>query len=130
MRNPFSLARRNRRRGDRRSPLSSALLVVVLASTVSPAVAQNVLDQSAPLAKLVPADVGLFVEFHGLAVRLQRFRQNPQFARISKFPPWQNWNKNHGKDLSRIGRQIAQHLGVEASDVWDKVLGEALAVAV
>lgn len=82
------------------------------------------------LAALVPADVGVCLEAHGLAAAVGQFRASDHFERLGQFPPWRRWRDKEGRDLAAVSQQIASIVGVEPGDVWEKVVGHQMLLAI
>jgi hypothetical protein len=61
---------------------------------------------------------------------VREFLASAHGRRLEEFPPWQRWRDKEGRRLSEVTDQVTAALGVAWSDVWEKVLGHELLLAI
>lgn len=84
----------------------------------------------AGLAKFVPADAGLFLEFDHLTQALRRYEAGPLHDRLKTFPAWSEWIKTESQGIHAVTENFAAAFGVPWETLTDDVIDGRLALAI
>lgn len=101
---------------------AAGLCLLTLTSTV--------LAGAQTVRSLVPDDAGLYVEAVDVADNYDRFMESETWARLKAFPPLKNWYQKNSLGLTFISTEIGRQIGVPTKDLFRKVFGGSVAVAV
>ncbi|MBX3411429.1 MAG: hypothetical protein KF708_01835 [Pirellulales bacterium] len=87
-------------------------------------------DDAPSLARLVPADAGLYIEFDDLVSHASDFFEGEFHKRLIELPPLAKWRQENQIPIGSIIEALSRQLGVSADEFKQKLLGRKAAVAV